>query len=297
MEKPNSVLVLAAGSLGDALLTLPALKALQSRSNITVAGTQPYLELGAKLLGVDQVIPLDPLLQILFSSGPGDSQKDFWVQFREIFVFFKDKDEVILENLAKLSGAKVQFPSKPFREFLKEARWAAEYWLETAFQCPLAPDSPFRQARLQLDASTQKKGKEILDSLKLKNPLVIHPGSGSPAKNAPLAFFRNAAERAVRESQKQVLVVWGEAEEKNMETIRNAFEGLKDVVFAQGIFPLPDLAGVFSQSAAFLGNDSGVTHMASACGLRTFAVFQTTDSRVWGPQEAVILAAMKNLYT
>src|SRR5258708_39561673 len=42
----NPVLVLAAGSLGDSLLTLPALRLLQSRASVTVAGTSPYLSLG-----------------------------------------------------------------------------------------------------------------------------------------------------------------------------------------------------------------------------------------------------------
>ena len=67
MEKQSSTLVLSAGSLGDSLLILPALQLLQSRSQVTIAGTSPYLSLGAKLLGVSGVIPLDPILQALFS--------------------------------------------------------------------------------------------------------------------------------------------------------------------------------------------------------------------------------------
>ena len=298
MEKQNSVLIVVAGSLGDSLLTLPALRLLQSRSSVTVAGTSPYLSLGAKLMGVTEVIPLDPLLQTLFSKTPLSSKdQTFQTRFKEIFIFFKDRDKTIQEKLASLSGIQVHFPVKPFSQFLEEARWAAEYWLETAFACPLPPDSPFRQAKLLIDETLKEKGREILKSLNLAFPLVIHPGSGSPDKNAPLSFFRNAAERAVAESQKQVLVTWGEAEEKNLEIIRGTFEGLKGVVILSKTLPLQDLAGVFSQSAAYLGNDSGVTQLASACGLRTFAVFQSTDARVWGPQEAIILAAMKNFYT
>ena len=264
---------------------------------MTVAGTSPYLALGAQLLGVDRIVPLDPLLQILLTSEPRDAQKEFWIQFKKIFVFFKDRDEMILEKLNVLSGAQVHFPSKPFAEFLEETRWAADYWLETVFQCPVAPDSPLRLAKLHLDEKLRDRGKQLLTSLKLSSPLIIHPGSGSPDKNAPLAFFRDAAERAVKESQKQVFVVWGEAEEKNLEAIRQAFDNLEGVTLMKKPLTLTDLAAVFSQSAAYLGNDSGVTQLASACGLKTFAVFQSTDSRVWGPQQAIILAAMKNLYT
>ena len=92
-------------------------------------------------------------------------------------------------------------------------------------------------------------------------------------------------------------MVWGEAEDKNIQEIRKTFAGMKDVLVLPSPINLRDLAGVFSQSTAYLGNDSGVTQLASACGLRTFAVFNTTDTHIWAPQQAVILAAMKSLYS
>ena len=292
MEK-QTALVLAAGSLGDSLLTLPALRLLQSRSEVTVAGTAPYQSLGAELLGITADAPLEPLLQALLSPSPLDvSQQNFLKGFHDIYVFFKEKDSVLLEKLAAHSGAQVHFPGQPFEEFLKEARWAAEYWLDAAFACPLSPDSPFRQAKLQLDTALHQRGMNLLNSLGLAAPLVIHPGSGSPSKNAPLSFFREAAERAGAESDKQVLVVWGEAEEKNQGAIREAFKGMAHVKVLPDILPLKDLAAVFSRSVAYLGNDSGVTQLASACGLRTFAVFNTTDARVWGPQDNFIMLSM-----
>lgn len=236
---------------------------------------------------------MDPLLQSLLSASPLESsQKEFLKRFQDIHVFFKEKDPVLLENLAANSGAQVHFPAQPFEEFLKEARWAAEYWLETAFACPISPDSPFRQAKLQMDAALHQRGMNLLNSLGLANPLVVHPGSGSPSKNAPLSFFREAAARAGAESDKQVLVVWGEAEEKNLGAIREAFAGMGHVKVLPEILPLRDLLAVFSRSAAYLGNDSGVTQLASACGLRTFAVFNTTDARVWGPQDNFIMLSM-----
>jgi ADP-heptose:LPS heptosyltransferase len=294
MEK-RSALVLAAGSLGDSLLTLPALRLLQSRSEVTVAGTFPYQALGPELLGINEVVPLDPLLQALLSASPlGSKHQAFLNRFHDIYVFFKEKDERLLEKLAGLSQIQVHFPAKPFDDFLKEARWAAEYWLETAFDCPLAPDSPFRQAKLQMDEALRRRGGEILDSLGIASPLVIHPGSGSPSKNAPLSFFRNAAERAGAEAKKRVLVVWGEAEAKSLAQVKEAFGGLSHVKVLPDILPLRDLSGVFSRSAAYLGNDSGVTQLASACGLRTFAVFNNTDERIWGPQANFIILSMLN---
>jgi ADP-heptose:LPS heptosyltransferase len=294
MEKPLA-LVIAAGSLGDSLFTLPALRYLQSRGEVTVAGTQPFLSLDSDLLGISQVVPLDPLLQKLLTPGPLESSTaDFLSRFKEAYVFFKDKDEPLLEKLASIKGLQVYIPSKPFKMFLEEARSAADYWLETATRKSLSEESPFRQSKLQISESLRQKGSEILASLGLSSPLVIHPGSGSPKKNAPLSFFRTAAERAGAESRKQVLVAWGEAEEKSLGEIREAFKGLNHVRVLAEPLPLKLLAAVLSQSAAYLGNDSGVTQLAAACGLRTFAVFNSTDARVWAPQaNAIILSMLK----
>jgi ADP-heptose:LPS heptosyltransferase len=298
MPNPNLALVLAAGSLGDCILTLPALHALQDRVPVSVAGTSPYIALGAGLLGVEKVIPLEPLLQEFFSADfSSPAEKAPWTEAKEIFVFFKDQEPPLLGRLAALSALVVHTPSKPFQEFLQEGRWAAEYWLETVLPPPLSADLKFRQAKLQIDAEMKARGAEILKSLGLELPFVIHPGSGSPQKNAPLSFFRTAAQKAAEESGKQVLVIWGEAEEKSIQEIRDTFAGLKNLVVLPSPLALRDLVAIFSQSAAYLGNDSGVTQLASACGLRTFAVFSTTDTRVWAPQQAVILAAMKSLYS
>lgn len=293
MSQP-SALVLAAGSLGDAILTLPALQCLQSKSPVTVAGTLPYQALGAPLLGIKEAGPLDALLQALYAGPLSESDRGFLAGFQDIYVFFKEKDDSLLEKLAAVGGPKVSFPPKPFREFLKEGRWAADYWLQAVLGDPLPEDCPWRQAKLNLDEGMKKRGLEILRSLGLSSPLVIHPGSGSPTKNAPLDFFRTAAERAAAESGKNVLVVWGEAEQKDLAAIRQAFAGLKDVGVVPQTLSLRDLVAVFSQSSAYLGNDSGVTQLASACGLRTFAVFNSTDARVWGPHaNSIILSALQ----
>ena len=74
--------------------------------------------------------------------------------------------------------------------------------------------------------------------------------------------------------------------------IRAAFKDIPRAHVLFEPFTLPDLAAVLTQASGYLGNDSGVTQLASACGVKTFAVFNTTDPRLWGPQESIILAAM-----
>ena len=47
---------------------------------------------------------------------------------------------------------------------------------------------------------------------------------------------------------------------------------------------LVELATVLSACRAFIGNDSGVTHIAAAVGLPTIALFGPSDADRWGPR-------------
>ena len=47
---------------------------------------------------------------------------------------------------------------------------------------------------------------------------------------------------------------------------------------------LPELAGILFLSGAYVGNDSGVTHLAAAVGARTVAAFFASDPDLWGPR-------------
>jgi len=85
------------------------------------------------------------------------------------------------------------------------------------------------------------------------------------------------------------LVLWGEAERERLGEITDGFKNISGVHVLDAPLHLRNLACLMSQASAFLGNDSGVTHLANACGVRTFAVFNSTDSRIWGPQTDIII--------
>jgi len=297
MQKQPKALVLAAGSLGDCIVTLPALQHLQSRHGLTVAGTFPYRELGASLLGVDEVMSLDPVLQSLYDpTGEDALDPDFLKGFTDIYLFFKDSDERISQALSQHSHLKTHQPTGTFEEFMREGKWAGEYWLRTALPPGEKMEELSKHPHLKISPELRTQGKLLCDSLQVPNPFIVHPGSGSPSKNAPLSFFKSAAEKTAGETKKPVLVLWGEAEMSWLPEIKNAFLGLPGVKITTEPLSLIEIAAILTQACGYIGNDSGITQLASACGAKTFAVFSTTDSRVWGPQEAFILEAVKNFY-
>ena len=89
--------------------------------------------------------------------------------------------------------------------------------------------------------------------------LAIHPYSGSISKNWPLERFEALAGLAPCE--------W----------CHDRFEDLGD------------LADWLAGARLYVGNDSGVTHLAAAVGTPTLALFGRTDPAVWAPRGAVVI--------
>jgi len=98
---------------------------------------------------------------------------------------------------------------------------------------------------------------------------VIHPFASSRRKRAPVALFEAAAERL----SEKMPVHWLCGPE---ETLRGAVQ----------MDDLYELACWLAEARIYLGNDSGISHLAAAVGTPVLGVFQNSDARVWGPRGA-----------
>lgn len=101
--------------------------------------------------------------------------------------------------------------------------------------------------------------------------VLLHPGSGSGAKNWPLVKFSQLAEEL---SRRQVATTWvlGPREE--------------DLPFEPSVRnpDLETLARILAQGRLLVGNDSGVSHLAAAVGTSVVALFGPSDPAVWAPR-------------
>jgi len=112
--------------------------------------------------------------------------------------------------------------------------------------------------------------------------MVLHPGSGGPRKNWPLSRFGELAPLAREATGLAVVLVLGPAELEHTDRGADDLRAVADVVFEAPRLPL--LAGLLAVAAAYVGNDSGVSHLAAACGAPTVIVFGPTDPAVWAPR-------------
>jgi ADP-heptose:LPS heptosyltransferase len=127
------------------------------------------------------------------------------------------------------------------------------------------------------------RGKEILAENGIKptvKPVVIHPGSGGAHKCWHLDNFLSVARILAKEGV-EVVFLFGPAEEERFSEpaiaqIRTAEKLLTNLSLAE-------VLGVLGCSRGYIGNDSGITHLAAAMGIRTVVVFGPTDPAIYGP--------------
>lgn len=106
--------------------------------------------------------------------------------------------------------------------------------------------------------------------------LAIHPGSGSPRKNWPPDRF--AAVVSVVAAGRPWLLVEGPADAEAAKPLAD----LPGAVHALEV-PARVLGTILSRSGLYVGNDSGVSHLAAAFGAPVLALFGPTDSATWAP--------------
>jgi len=94
---------------------------------------------------------------------------------------------------------------------------------------------------------------------------VIHPFSGSPKKCWPLERYQELAQRI------PLPVRWCAGPE----------EHLPDAVRIDDLY---ELACWLATARLYIGNDSGITHLAAAVGTPVIALFGPTDPLIWAPR-------------
>ena len=144
------------------------------------------------------------------------------------------------------------------------------------------PGSGFSLPRLAPTADAQAWVSNFWQQLGLSDdqPVVaLHPGSGGTRKNWPAERFASvAALLAARDVV--TLLIEGPADATAAAKVAAlAGASVRRVPAAT----LDRIAALLGRCRAYLGNDSGITHLAALTGTPTVAVFGPTDLTVWRP--------------
>ncbi len=104
---------------------------------------------------------------------------------------------------------------------------------------------------------------------------LIHPGSGSLSKNFDPEFYGFLANELQSRRYKDTRIVLGPLEED----LRHQFEGRFAIEQPATVV---ELARLIARASLFIGNDSGVSHLAALLGTKTLALYKNDNYRQWG---------------
>ena len=280
------ILVIRGGAIGDFILTLPALAALRKQfpqTHLAVLG-YPRVATLAELAGsANEVRSIEAraLAGFFARRGELDAALGEWFgSFNIIVSYLYDPDGIFQENVARVS--KAQFIPGPHRPDEAQDVHATEVFLKPLERLAIFGADPEPRLSLNSQPSTL-------------NTIALHPGSGGASKNWPETRWSELLRRIAGETNWRVLLVGGEAEGERVP--RLAPQVPADRLRIACNEPLPELARRLAACAAFLGHDSGITHLAAASGLRGLALWGGTKAEIWRPrsEQFALLRAERGL--
>jgi heptosyltransferase III len=271
----SRVLAIHPGALGDVLLAIPALRALRATPGTTVTlAAQPRIgALLETLHVVDGHVAFDALgLDALFVDDAARPPR--LPPHGRLVCWFGARDPDFVRRLTRLApGAVVASPTGDAGSV-----WA--HLLDT-----VRPDAGEWCAPVAVPPAVRALGAGTLAAAGADAPppwLFVHPGAGSAAKRWPAEAFARAIVTLAGRVRVNVVVHQGPAD-------ADAAAALRRHVGAGVVWlvepALPVLAGALTHARAYLGNDSGVSHLAAALGVPAVILF---DARhlAWRPWAA-----------
>jgi len=278
----DRILMIRGGAIGDFILTLPALKALRDarpQEHIEILGYKHIAVLAEKRFYAQAVrsIEYGPLARFFARNSELPVElADYFASFDLIVSYLYDPDGIFETNLRRCG---VQNLICGPARIVENAGHAARQLARPVEQLGIKVVD--LTERIFPSIEDREFAREFLGSM--PHPLIaIHPGSGSQAKNWPLANWIGLFSPGSRSADlERLVVISGEADEAQTDQLDREWKN-RDVRFAKNL-PLPRLAAVLERSI-FIGHDSGISHLAAAVGANCILLFASTDPDVWAPK-------------
>jgi len=279
------ILILRGGALGDFVLTLPAIRALRRHwplAAIELLAHPGFAGLAVEAGLVNRARSLDAagLAQWFVPRRIWpERERSEIASFDLILSYLGDVAGVVQANL-RTAGAPLVKACSP----IVAAGHAVDHFLRPVMDLGIAAPSGAGPLLVWPEALRQQ-GRQALKEMGLAgNVISLHPGSGSIRKNWPAEKFLLLADRVRHCLGARPLFVLGEADTAAAQTLLT----LKPAVPVFINRTLKEVASVLAASRGYVGNDSGITHLAAALGIPVVALFGPTDAERWGPRGAQV---------
>jgi heptosyltransferase-2 len=280
----GKILVIRGGAIGDFILTLPVLAALRRQfpqCGLEVIG-YPHIAVLAEQGGlVDTARSIESRALAEFF-GRGAKLDTGWAAyfggFALIISYLYDPDQIFQANVQRCS--KAQYIAGPHRPNDAGQLHATETFLQPLERLAIFDADPV--PRLAIGSQIDSGEDTLTGASHVRRAVALHPGSGSERKNWPEQGWIGLVDWLVSESDWPLLLVGGEAEGGRVERLASRVPAERVRVAVNQ--PLPLLAEQLAGCHAYVGHDSGISHLAAAVGLPGVLIWGETQQAVWRPR-------------
>jgi ADP-heptose:LPS heptosyltransferase len=281
---PKKNLVIFPGALGDFICFLPALEKIARAGGLDLLARTEYGDLLPPTVTTRSVECYE--ISRLFVPGAERDErlKCFYRSYSSIYSWMGSNQPDFVKHLQILSGNRLWiFPFRPSSSRIP----MVDYYLSCLGEG--YPREIFPAIPLRSDALSWIQGFWQQSGLQERRILVLAPGSGAAEKNWPIQFYKVVAEWWEKRFGK-VIALLGPVEE-DRGGIGNHWG---HALVLRGL-ELAKVAALLTQCDLYLGNDSGVTHLAAALGAEALALFGPTDPVQWAPRGKKVTAISQNV--
>lgn len=294
-QPPRQVAIIHPGAIGDCVLILPLasfLKKTLGFSLIHLIGRSDYISFYPGRTCVDRVRSMEQIqFHRLF-----ESVNDFTVEekdrlivsfadYEHVVSFLGEKHEHFEQNLlftihCSHAGEVTILPLTPTASEHAASFYIRRFVESNSLECPV-PQS-YSETLIHPFAQDLQEGNDLLQEFGVPDCRIclIHPGSGGKHKCWHLDNFLAIA-RHLRTKQIVPAFLLGPVELERFSQ--------EDILKIQNTGPiisnirLEQVLKILFCVDFFLGNDSGIAHLAGAMGKKTIAIFGSTDPANYSP--------------
>lgn len=281
--EPARLLVITLSNIGDVVLTTPVLEALSNHFPNTAIDTFADAR-SAQLLGAA------PYLGEIFLYN---KRADWCEHLRFLHALRRRRYRLVVD----LRGPVVAYMLRAEQRLTKpRRRRPGLHAVEEHFAAlaPLLPRVAPPPCRLYLSDVDHLLASKLLADLPGKHWLAIAPGANWPGKKWPREHYRALLRFAAQRFDAAIIV----GSDQDLADAQAIASNALPHVITTGSTELRTAAAVLSHAQAFVGNDSGLGHIAAALGVPTLTVFGPGDParyRPWGPRARIVQAPQTDL--
>ena len=277
--------VLFPGALGDFICLLPALQTLARDCEVDLFARSEFADIVASEVTVHSLESHE--VSRLFTANIAEDQpsQNFFGAYAAVYSWLGSRQSDFVQRLRALSGGRAQiFPFQPDD--------SETHHMDYYLGCLRRHSAVSRQPQVALRPEGIAWCAHFWSARELHHRpvLVIAPGSGAREKNWPEEFFLAVVEWWRQAVNGAVVLLTGPVEEE-----RGGTDRLRHRCIVASDLTLSRAAALLARCDVYLGNDSGITHLAAIAGVRTVALFGPSNARQWAPRGRRVTIVSRNI--